>query len=209
MNPNMLSYRHRGIAWLVIHACGLFGFGLLATFLWLSPAAEPARSIENIQLLSHTGEIIDRESVMGRPYLVHFGYTQCPDVCPTVMAELSAVLHGMGADADKLSVFFVTVDPERDRPADLAAYISHFDPRIVGLWGSRPEMTAFVRSFGATASRTRKANGSYSIEHTQDLILVGSTGRVVARLNPFTPAEVFVKKIVDLVRAEATYASGA
>lgn len=169
--------------------------------MWLRPevAVSEVSTAKDIQLVTHTGQIVDRQSVTGRPYLVHFGYTNCPDICPTALAELSRALEMMGEDAQKLTVYFVTVNPERDPANVLAQYLSAFDPRIIGLWGTRDDMTAFVRSFGANASRMKLPDGSYRIEHTTDLIFANAEGRVAARLSPLSTARELAGRLSTLL----------
>lgn len=189
-----------------IAAAVAFSLSAMLT-LWLLPGRSgpdlPTHSGE-ISLLSHTGAVVTKDRVLGHPYVLHFGYTHCPDICPTVLAKLSLALHIMGPDASKMSVFFVTVDPERDRPSDIARYVEAFHSSIVGLWAPRMTMQAFIRSFGAHTKRTVLSDGSSTIEHTTDLIFVDAQGKVVAKLDPFRLSDAYelTERLLDLVGAE-------
>ena len=108
-------------------------------------------------LTAPDGRTVTNADLAGRPYLVFFGYTHCPDFCPATLTEISAVLKQMGADA-KIAALFVTIDPERDTPQTLKAYLDSFDPRIIGLHGDAAQTER--RSRGPSRSITRKSPAS-------------------------------------------------
>lgn len=115
----------------------------------------------------------------GKLVVLFFGYTQCPDVCPTTMAELAQVRKSLGPDGDKVQGVFVTVDPERDTPEVLKAYLGNFDPSFVALRGT-PEQTAeFAKAFKVFYEKVPgKTPGSYSMDHTAGAYVIGTDGRV-------------------------------
>ncbi|CAN7613677.1 SCO family protein [Bosea sp. LjRoot90] len=127
-------------------------------------------------LTDHTGRKVTQADYQGKPTLVFFGFTHCPEVCPTTLFELTTLLGKLGAEADRLNVLFVTVDPERDRPAQLALYLQSFDPRIVGLSGSQEEVDAALKAYKAYAKRLPTADG-YTMDHTASVYLMDAEGR--------------------------------
>jgi protein SCO1 len=113
----------------------------------------------------------------GKVVVVFFGYTQCPDVCPTTMAELAQVKKSLGADGDKLQGVFVSIDPERDTPEILKAYISSFDPSFVALRGSVEQTEAAAKDFKIYFGKVPgKTEGSYTMDHTAGAFIIDAKG---------------------------------
>jgi protein SCO1/2 len=134
-------------------------------------------------LTTHQGRRFTRSDLRGRPMAVAFGFTHCPDVCPTTLLEWSNVLAGLGRDADGLQVLFVAVDTERDTPAALKAYLGSFDPRIVALTGSKRQVAAAAEAFGAFYERIEGKDGSVSYDHTVKTYLVDRDGRMAGSVD--------------------------
>lgn len=128
-------------------------------------------------LSTHQGKRLSSEDLKGRPYALFFGFTHCPEVCPTALFELAQVLQALGPGADQIVPLFVTVDPERDGEADLATYVAAFDPRIIGLRGTAEETAAIIRAFKATARKVPLKSGDYTMEHTAVIYLMDRRGR--------------------------------
>jgi len=115
----------------------------------------------------------------GKVLVVFFGYTQCPDVCPTTMAELAAVKKQLGADGDRVQGIFVSVDPERDTPAMLKAYMASFDPSFVGLVGTKEQAKQAAKDFKVFFSKVPgKTDSNYTVDHTAGSYLFDPQGRV-------------------------------
>jgi protein SCO1/2 len=115
----------------------------------------------------------------GKVTLVFFGYTQCPDVCPTTLAELAAVKRELGADGDKLQGVFVSVDPQRDTPEVLKAYVANFDPGFVALSGTPDQIQAAAKNFKVFyAVVPGRTEGSYTVDHTAGTYVFDAQGRV-------------------------------
>ena len=111
--------------------------------------------------------------------IVYFGYTSCPDICPTALNNLAIALAGMGEESKNFQPIFVSVDPDRDTPAVIGEYLAHFDKKILGLTGTEAQLKSFSWTFGATYS-LRKSEGNehdYVVDHTANLFLVTSEGR--------------------------------
>lgn len=141
------------------------------------------------------GATLDSIELDGAPYALMFGFTHCPDVCPTALAEVTAALEmapGVGRD---YRVYFVAVDEARDTPEAVKAYLSSFDTRIVGLTGDRPRIAEAAQAFGATARRKTFPDGGYAMEHTAALFLVDSNGLIADRVAFSETAEAMGKRI--------------
>jgi protein SCO1 len=141
------------------------------------------------QLVDQNGRGVSAQDLKGRPFLVFFGFTHCPDVCPTTLFEVSEVLRALGPDADKVNALFVSVDPERDTPDKLKEYLSSFDPHLTGLTGSPEAIAAMTKSYRAYVKKVPQGDG-YTMDHTAIVYLMDKDGRFVA---PFSlkrkPAE--------------------
>jgi protein SCO1/2 len=138
-------------------------------------------------LTTHTGAPLTPEALKDKPVAVFFGFTHCPDVCPTTLLDWSNVLEGLGKDGDRLKVLFVSVDGERDTPAALAAYMGSFDPRITALTGGAAKIARAARAFDASYEKVAGSDGGYTFDHTTNVYLVGRNGRVAATVNLRTP----------------------
>lgn len=138
--------------------------------------AEYARGFE---LTDHHGKPRTLADFRGKVVLVFFGFTRCPDVCPTTMVELKQVLQKLGPDADKVQVLFVTLDPERDTAAVLAQYVPAFDPRFLGLYGDAAATLKTAKEFKVYfEKRAGPTPDSYSIDHTTASYAFDPAGRV-------------------------------
>jgi len=126
----------------------------------------------------------------GKVSVVFFGYTQCPDVCPTTMVELAQVKQALGAEGARVQGIFVTVDPERDTPAVLKAYVSAFDPSFVALRGSAEQTAAAAREFKVFFAKAKgKSAESYTVDHTAGSYLIDAQGRLRVFERYGTPAD--------------------
>jgi protein SCO1/2 len=150
------------------------------------------------ELTTHDGKRMSSSELDGKPFAVFFGFTHCPDVCPTTLLDLTSLIGKLGADADRMRFLFVTVDPERDTPEQLKVYLSNFDPRITGLTGTPEEIAAVARAYRAIYQKVATKNG-FTFNHTAEVILMGKDGRRVATLNDKEPEDVRMKKLRRLM----------
>jgi len=136
-------------------------------------------------LVDHTGRAVTESDFADGWQLVFFGFTYCPDVCPTTLATVSAVLEQLGADADKLAPLFITVDPERDTPKVMADYVAAFDPRIVGLTGSPEQVMQAAKSFRVYYAKAEQPGGSddYTMDHSAFVYLMDPHGHYAAHFS--------------------------
>ncbi|QGM98035.1 SCO family protein [Methylocystis parvus] len=158
-------------------------FGVFVAVTSNTPPAPPASAIGGpFQLISQTGQQVSEKDLLGKPYLVFFGYTHCPDVCHTTLFEMSEILRALGPDA-KVGGVFVTVDPERDTPDVLKDYLSSFDPRIIGLTGPRAQLEPMLRSYRIYSKRAPGKEEDYAVDHTTVVYLMDKNGRFVTSFN--------------------------
>lgn len=134
------------------------------------------------ELTSQDGAKVTQNALRGRPTLVFFGYTHCPDVCPTTLAQISAVFRDLGPD-EKARALFVTVDPQRDTPAVLKDYLTSFDPRITALTGTPDEVKSVERAYKVYAKAVPDKDGTYTMDHTAIAYLMDKDGRFVGAFN--------------------------
>ena len=111
--------------------------------------------------------------------VLFFGYTHCPQVCPTTMADLAQTMQKLGPDADKVQVLFVTLDPERDTPQVLGKFVPYFDPSFIGLRGDAQATAAAAKAFGVNYKKHFEKNGSYTLDHSDSTYLIGVGGSPV------------------------------
>jgi protein SCO1/2 len=134
-------------------------------------------------LTAGDGRTVTDRDFRGAPHLVFFGFTHCPDVCPTKLFQLSEAFRAMGEKGEKVRALFITVDPERDTPEVMKSYVSSFDSRIVGLTGDRPAIDKVVRDYRAYAKKVPTKDGDYTMEHTSLVYLMGKDGQFVGAFN--------------------------
>ncbi len=150
-------------------------------------------------LIDHHGKRVTDRDYLGKPTLVFFGYTHCPDVCPTTLLELSTQLEELGPDADRLNVLFITVDPERDTPEQLALYLSSFDSRIVGLSGSPEDISAALNAYHIYAKKVPLNDGDYTMDHTATIAMMNSKGKYVGSMHYQAPTAITHAKLRRLL----------
>lgn len=155
-------------------------------------------------LTSHKGEAVSPKSLAGTPYLAFLGFTNCPDICPTTLFELTELMAELGPVADRFRALFITADPERDTQDVLAQYMTAFDPRILALRGT-PEQTAqAIQAFGAQASKVPLEGGGYTMEHTAGVFLVDAQGRLKGVLDMHEPRATRLQKLRNLAADPGT-----
>jgi protein SCO1/2 len=159
----------------------------LVVVLWLlgglRGATAPAAIGGPFQLTDQTGQTVTEKSLIGRPTIIFFGYTHCPDVCPTSLFEMSEVLRAMGKDADRVNAYFVSVDPERDTRAVMKDYLSSFDPHLKGLTGDPATVAKVLSEYRVYAKKIPLKDGDYSMDHTALIYLMDKDGKFVAPFN--------------------------
>jgi protein SCO1 len=165
--------------------------GLVIAFVLLTPERKPGQSAGAIggafQLAQATGGVLDSASLAGKPFGVFFGFTQCPDVCPGTLSEVTQMLDELdkGAQGDKSKAFrvlFITVDPERDTADVLKSYLSAFDGRIAGLVPSMEQLPGLAKQFAAFYQKVPTSSG-YTMNHTSAVYLFDAKGQFAGTLD--------------------------
>ncbi|MFM1885938.1 MAG: hypothetical protein RL026_1095 [Pseudomonadota bacterium] len=146
------------------------------------------------ELMDRDGRPFTDKNLLGRPFALYFGYTRCPDVCPTTLMRLAALRRSLGADGEKLQIVFVSVDPEIDTPASTAAYADLFRASIVGLTGTPQQVAAIANAYRVVYAKVPQPSGGYNIDHSTYAYLVDSAGTFADVISPLdTEAEATVK----------------
>lgn len=160
--------------------------------------AEPAGIVGRYLLVDHHGRTVTNEDFLGRFQLIAFGYTYCPDICPTTLAEMAEVLKLLGPKAERLQALFVSVDPERDTAEVLKSYTGFFDARILGLTGSPELVRRAADHFKVRYEKAREpgaAPGQYSVDHSAGTYLLGPDGGFLHKFAYATPPSEMAARI--------------
>ena len=171
---------------LAVLAAFLAGALTLFAVVWIALPPETTRPSGvggPFQLIDQNGRAVSDRDFKGKPFLVFFGFTHCPDICPTTLFEMSEVLHRLGPDAERTAALFISVDPERDTPEMLKDYIASFHPRIFGLTGTPAEIAAVEKAYRVYAKKVPLKDGDYTMDHTAVVYLMDKEGRFVAPFN--------------------------
>ncbi|KAB2861259.1 MAG: SCO family protein [Bauldia sp.] len=151
-------------------------------------------------LTDQTGATVTEASLKGHPSAMFFGYTFCPDVCPTTLYEATTWLEELGPDADTLKVYFITVDPERDTSKAMAEYLSAFDPRITGLTGTRPEIDKMLKAYRVYSRKVARDDGPYLMDHSASVYLLDKNGTFTGVVDYQEKHETAMAKLKKLVK---------
>ena len=166
-------------------------------------AAPPGLATASIggpyRLHGTNGEVVTEASFPGKAKAMFFGFTHCPDICPTTLFEAGNWLKELGTDADKVQMLYITVDPERDTVEQMTAYLTAFDPRIIGLSGSREEVDPVIREFRIYARKVPLEDGDYTMDHTAAVLLFRPDGSFAGTVDYNEPPETAIAKLKRLV----------
>jgi protein SCO1 len=132
------------------------------------------------RLTDQNGKTITDQDLKGRPFLVFFGFTHCPEVCPTALFDISEIFNKLGPDADKINALFITVDPERDTPEKLKEYLSSFNPRLIGVGGDADALATVAKAYRVYYKKIPLKDGDYTMDHTAIVYLMDKNGDFVA-----------------------------
>lgn len=146
-------------------------------------------------LTDHEGTSVGPETLVGKPSMVFFGFTYCPDVCPTTLSDISAWLEDFGPEAEGMNVIFITVDPERDTVEAMADYVSYFHPSVRGWTGPGDEIARSADGFRVRYEKIPTDSGDYTMNHTASVFLFDETGRFSGTIDYHEPREFAVPKI--------------
>lgn len=178
--------------------CTELALGLLLAAHTIAAPLPPSGTGGPFTLLADGAESLSLTDLRGRLVVLAFGYTHCPDICPTTLAQLGQAMQELGPDADRVQVLFVSLDPSRDTPDRLGPYVRHFDRRFVGLTGPVEEVASVAKHFGVRYEPHRDVRSAlgYAIDHSTDLFLIDEQGELAAIL----PYGVPIDHIIGLIR---------
>jgi protein SCO1 len=150
-------------------------------------------------MTDHRGRAVTEQDLLGKPTLMFFGFTSCPDVCPTTLSDMTEWLAGLGHDADKLNIIFVSVDPERDTVEQLGQYLSSFDPRLVGLTGTPEQLADLAKAYRVYYRKVPQEGDGYTMDHTAIVYMHDSDGKFVGTIDYHESRETAVVKVRRLL----------
>ena len=197
-NPKSLR-NFRIVLWALV---AVVAIGATALFLFRPPARPLGVTGQQFALASTQGGTFTQEDLRGTPSLVFFGYTFCPDVCPTTLAETTAWRAQLGLSPEQLRIIFVTVDPARDTLDAVKGYVEGFDPSIIGLVGDEDQTTAVKAAFGVLGEKAEgfaEDDPYYLVDHTALTFLIGADGAFEGTVAYEEPQETALAKVKRLV----------
>ena len=151
------------------------------------------------QLIDQNGKPFSDADLKGKWHLIFFGYTHCPDACPTALNEMSLALDRLGMKRDEVGVVFITVDPERDTPDALKSYVQSFDAPIVALTGSPEAVAQAAKAYRVFYARHPRADGDYDMDHSAVIYVMNPEGRFTATFTPDSSADAIVQRLQKLI----------
>lgn len=153
-------------------------------------------------LVDQTGKTVTERDFAGRPMLIYFGFTYCPDVCPTELGTIAAALDAMGPAGERVTPVFISIDPERDTPEAMADYVSRFHPRMVGLTGSAEQVAQVARAYRVYYAKVQpRDTTAYLMDHSSFIYFVGPDSRVRSLFRPESTPEAIAAAVNAQLRA--------
>lgn len=180
----------------------------LVCFIWLQltigsnqEADYPPFAVE-FELTDHNGQVRTNDDFAGRWMLVFFGFANCPDICPTTLAEVAIVMDKLGTSASKIQPLFISIDPERDTPLQLGEFVPMFDSNIIGLTGTPGQIEQASKSFHVYYEKVEEASApnGYTMGHSSQLLLFDPQGGFAASWTYGTPAEEILSDLNGLIK---------
>lgn len=189
----------RIILWALVAVAGL-GVGALLILPKDQPVLAPGEPFgAPFTLIDHNGDRITEQALRGHPTALFFGFTHCPEVCPTTLYELNGWMEKLGPGGDRLAAYFVTVDPERDTPDILKDYVTSISDRIVGITGDPAGVAQMLQDFHVYSKKVPLDNGDYTMDHTASIFLLDSGGQFVGTIAWGEDPDNAVRKLTNLV----------
>ncbi|MEX2128199.1 MAG: SCO family protein [Xanthobacteraceae bacterium] len=182
----------RVLAMVAAFLAGAAALAAVAIVIWPRDQVTATRQSDiggPFRLTDQDGRAVTEADFKGKPFLVFFGFTNCPDICPTALFEMSETLRRLGPAADKTAALFISVDPERDTPEKLKEYLQSFHSRISALTGTQSEIDAVTKAYKAYAKKVPLDGGGYTMDHSAIVYLMDKNGRFVAPFNLKRPAD--------------------
>lgn len=168
------------------------------------PPSRAAESYANafggsFDMVDQNGKVVTDRTLRGKPYAIFFGFTRCPDVCPTTLSRIAALRKQLGSDGDKFNIVFVSVDPEHDKAKDIGSYLTLFNTPIIGLTGSDAQIARTVKAFHVYYAKVPIEGGDYTIDHTASVFLMDRDGKFVATIDHKESQKTALDKLKRLI----------
>lgn len=199
----MTMRRMRIILWVVVGLAAIAGLGIA---LMPKPSGPPIASSESMveiggpfTLTATDGKPFSSDQLAGKPFALFFGFTHCPDVCPTTLARLVKLRSAIGKGADSFNIVLVSVDPERDTPAVMARYAGLFGTPVIALTGSVAAIEAVKTQYGVYSEKVAQAGTDYNVDHTASVFLIDRAGEFAATISPNEGDEAALAKLERLI----------
>ncbi|MBD3761199.1 SCO family protein [Sphingomonadaceae bacterium G21617-S1] len=179
---------------------------LVVGYLWRSaqPSSQPAGSYASafggpFTMTDQTGRTVTEQTLRGKPYAIFFGFTRCPDVCPTSLNRMALLRKQLGADGDKFNIIFVSVDPVHDTRAGIGHYLTLFGTPIIGLTGTAAQLAQIVKAFHIYYEKVPVEGGDYTIDHSATIFLIDADGQFVTTISHQEDQKVALQKLKRLI----------
>ncbi len=193
---------------LILWACVAL-FAAVITYTVITKNSKPAQTQQAVtplggpfDLLDNNGKAITHDDLLGRNHAIFFGFTNCPDICPTTLLEVTSWMKDLGSESDKLDFYFFSVDPQRDTPEIMNDYVTAFDPRITGVTGDPEEMKKTLAAYKVYAKRVDlgDGDGDYTMDHSAFVMMFNSEGHFKGTISFGENDEVALEKLRRLVK---------
>ena len=171
----------------------------IARQLYPQKTATPMQLGSPFSLVSHTGEVITEQAFQGTPSAVFFGFTHCPEICPTTLNDLANARQALAEGRDKLQIVFITLDPERDTVDVLKDFIPYFGDQVTGITGKPQHVLQLAKDWGIFWERIETSGGGYTLNHTSTIFLLNGQGRMTGTIDISEPTDVVEDKLKKLV----------
>jgi len=187
----------RRVRWMLWILVGLALIGTIVLLVYRRPAPVATTAVNlggPFTLVGGDGQPFDSRRLAGKPYAIFFGFTHCPDVCPTTLARLAGLRKQLGTGDGAFNIVFVSVDPERDGPKEVAAYSKAFGSQVIGLTGSPGQIDQVKKQFGIFSEKVPQGD-SYTVDHSAAVLLFDSNGRFKATISAQEPDDAALDKL--------------
>ena len=154
--------------------------------------------IDKVHLIDHNGQDFKRTTLKNKPSLLFFGFTNCPEICPTTLADLSEITKKVSSSDDAINIIFVTLDPNRDNKEHLKDYVQYFDSNIIGVTGDKIEIKKFAENWGVFYETVNTSNNNYTINHTATVFMIDKLGNFRGTISWGENETSVIQKITNL-----------
>ena len=157
------------------------------------------KNLDKLNLVTHKQELLSYEKVLSNPSIFFFGFISCPDICPNTLIEISKIIKNLGEQRSKISFYFVTVDPERDKLLELQEYLSNFDDEIIGVTGKSENVSKFLKSMHVYYKKIYIDENFYTLDHASNLLVFKKNGDFFGTISFNEDEEVILQKIRSVI----------